>query len=51
MTELRVIAMVPLPLKHSKAFAWAGHMETIKLMGILQLGVLSEIREFDIRNT
>jgi hypothetical protein len=42
---------VRLPLKHSKAFAWAGHLETIKSMGILQLDVLSEIRDFDIPNT
>jgi hypothetical protein len=45
--ELRVQQGVQLPLKHSKAFAWAGHLETVKLMGVLHLGVRSEIRDFD----
>jgi hypothetical protein len=38
-------------VKHSKAFAWILQLEIIKLMGILQLGVPCEIRDFDIRNT
>jgi len=34
------------PLRH-KAWAWAEHPSTVKLVGVLQLGVLSETRDFD----
>jgi hypothetical protein len=28
-----------MPLKHSKAWAWTEHPSTVKLVGVLQLGV------------